>query len=340
MDVDMVMDLDRGDCSKAKVCYHLLKNNSYSVVLKVNGSSNSGHTAYHNGTKIVTHLIPMGIYFNIKSIIGSNCVLNPTLFFEEMNSLQEQFSNIESLKHINLHDIVKIDRLAFIVEDKHIEEDTAYDKIGSTKKGVGPAYRDKYARIARQAKDVLELKPYLTDLYEEIKDDKQNILCEGSQGFYLDPNFTDHYPYCTSSHCTVGGALINGLPHTAIRDVYGVAKVYSTYVGTMKFQGVDPVFDALQKAGNEFGSTTNRKRQCNWLNMNELVKASFVNSITHLVLSKTDVFRELNAWKVRFNDGSVLDLKTEDSFKNYIIEVMSTLPTKPKILFSYSKHEI
>jgi adenylosuccinate synthase len=53
---------------------------------------------------------------------------------------------------------------------------------------------------------------------------------KGAQGFGLDVDWGD-YPYVTSSHCTVGGAILNGVPPRAIRDVWGVAKIYETYVG-------------------------------------------------------------------------------------------------------------
>ena len=71
----------------------------------------------------------------------------------------------------------------------------------------------------------------------------------------------DHgdYPYVTSSHCTTAAALLNGVPPQAIRNVWGVAKIYETYVGAKQFQPNDNIFDSLQEVGEEFGATTGEK---------------------------------------------------------------------------------
>ena len=113
-------------------------------------------------------------------------------------------------------------------------------------------------------------KPYLTDLYEEFfwkKDVK--ILAEGAQGFGLDIDWGD-YPFVTSSHCTVGGALLNGIPANAVRQVWGIAKMYETYVGAKKFQPgkAEAIFNEIAArarntvrrpavAGRSIGSTCN-----------------------------------------------------------------------------------
>src|SRR6185369_14305568 len=105
------------------------------------------------------------------------------------------------------------------------------------------------------------------------------LLFEGGQGFNLDINFGEA-PYTTSSHTTVAGALLNGIPHTAIDKVYGVCKSYDTYVGAKKFEPDDPVFSKLREAGQEYGATTGRPRQCNFLNVTALQKAVWVNSVS------------------------------------------------------------
>ena len=66
---------------------------------------------------------------------------------------------------------------------------------------------------------------FIVDLYDDFfnSEEEINILCEGAQGFGLDIDWGD-YPYVTSSHCTVGGAILNGIPPRSIRKVWGVAK--------------------------------------------------------------------------------------------------------------------
>jgi adenylosuccinate synthase len=100
------------------------------------------------------------------------------------------------------------------------------------------------------------------------------IFAEGAQGFGLDIDWGD-YPFVTSSHCTTAGALLNGLPPGAVEDVWGVAKIYETYVGSKKFQPKGAVFDKIGDIGEEFGATTGRRRQVNWMNMQTLEKAPF-----------------------------------------------------------------
>ena len=93
----------------------------------------------------------------------------------------------------------------------------------------------------------------IIDIYEELysKDDVE-ILFEGAQGFGLDIDHGD-YPYVTSSHCTTAAALLNGVPPQAVRNVWGVAKIYETYVGAKAFQPHDSIFDALQEVEKNLG---------------------------------------------------------------------------------------
>jgi adenylosuccinate synthase len=267
---DVVVGLSYGDEGKGKVTHSLLKNGNYTHCIRYNGGCNAGHTIYHNNEKFVTHHIPAGVFFGIKSIIGSGCVVN-----------LEQFNNeIEMLNSagIKTKGMIFIAKNAHIITNKHLEEDRKDTKIGTTKRGNGPAYRDKYNRAGLLAKDHPELpENYLIDLYEELHNNHKEaiILFEGAQGFGLDIDWGD-YPFVTSSHCTTAGALLNGLPPQSIRDVFGVAKAYDTYVGAKNFHGTSDVFNKIQKVGAEFGATTGRPRQCNWLNLDNLKKAAWI----------------------------------------------------------------
>ena len=66
---DITVDLQYGDCGKGKVTHHLCKSKEYTHVLRYNGGCNAGHTIYHEGKKFVTHHIPAGVFFGVKSII-------------------------------------------------------------------------------------------------------------------------------------------------------------------------------------------------------------------------------------------------------------------------------
>ena len=78
-----------------------------------------------------------------------------------------------------------------------------------------------------------------------------------------------------------------------------MAKVYETYVGKKQFQPPGAVFDRIQEAGQEFGATTGRVRQCNWLNCEELKRSIQINGVNKLVINKMDVLREVGEWGLR-----------------------------------------
>mgnify|MGYP001619631559 CR=1 FL=1 len=331
MKIDIVIGLQYGDEAKGKVTHSLCKKNHYDRVLRVSSGANCGHTIYHEGKKLITHIIPAGVFYGIRSIISPACVLNVKSFFEEIRYLEEN-----GIK--NCQELVRIAKNAHVVTENHIEEDAKESRLGTTKRGIGPCQRDRYNRTGIQAKEIPELRPFLIDFYEEMfTDDELTILSEGAQGHNLDILLSDRYPYVTSGHCGVSGVLINGLPHSAIRSVYGVAKAYSTYVGAdTSFHGKGEIFDRLQEVGKEIGATTKRKRQCNYLNVSELRKAIQVNAVTHLIVNKVDVLQELNVWRV-IDKGEILDLDSEENFKNYLKQKFVQVP---EIIFSYSPEEI
>ena len=95
MQADIIVDLQYGDCGKGKVTHHLCKSGEYTHVVRYNGGCNAGHTIYHEGKKFITHHIPAGVFFGIKSIIGPGCVVNPEQFFKEYNELKDAGLDIE-----------------------------------------------------------------------------------------------------------------------------------------------------------------------------------------------------------------------------------------------------
>jgi len=330
---DVIVDLQYGDCAKGKVAHDLLKNGEYTHTLRYNGGCNAGHTIFHEGKKFVTHHLPAGLFFGVRSIIGPGCVLDPEQFFREIAQLEAGGISTEGKIFVagNTH----------IITRAHKEEDGRDKKIGTTKSGNGPAYQDKYARTGIRAESVPELEPYLIDLYQELHGNDSVVLCEGAQGFGLDIDWGD-YPYVTSSHCTVGGAIQNGIPPQAIRNVWGVAKIYETYVGKKEFEPDDPIFARIREAGEEYGATTGRPRQCqcNWLNWNLLQQAVGVNGVTHIVFNKMDVLREIGVWRILV-DGKEVSFLNEEGIKKFLIENLGALGVMPQnIHFSANKDRI
>jgi len=332
--LDVIVDLQYGDCGKGKVAHYLANKHSYTHVLRYNGGCNAGHTIFHKGKKFITHHIPAGVFFGIKSIIGSGCVLDPDQFFREIAMLEKG--------GVRTKGKIFIAKNTHVITDAHKNEDKQKGgKIGTTGRGNGPAYRDKYGRTGLRAEHVKALKPYLIDLYDEWFEVKGNkhVLAEGAQGFGLDIDWGD-YPFVTSSHCTTAGALLNGLPAHAVRSVWGVAKIYETYVGSKKFQPVGAVFDTIGDIGEEFGATTGRRRQTNWMNMASLERAIRMNGVTHIVFSKTDVLRDVGAWAV-IDDKKVVEFKSEKTMQDFVLKRLRSLGiSRNKVYFSDSKETI
>ena len=293
--VDIVADLSWGDTGKGKITSYLSRNNKYDFVCRWAGGNNAGHTVYINGNKYKTHLIPSGIFHGITSIIGPACVINLDSFLEEVRYLSDNGFDTS---------LIKVSPRAHVVTDEHIEEDkTKLAKtLGTTSKGIAPCYRDKMARTGTLAKDVIADE----FLWDEVL--YGDVLCEGAQGFYLDIDW-GNYPYVTSSTTLPYGACSLGFPPQKIRNIWGICKAYDTR------SGVDPLFpktllqdDELAKLGDigmEYGVTTGRRRVCNWLNLDMLIKAAEISGATSLVINKCDVLEENGVYKCQYQDKLV-----------------------------------
>lgn len=296
--IDVVIDLAYGDTGKGCVANDLASRSEYTHVLRFNGSGNAGHTIYNFGKKFVTHLVPCGVFHRKRSIIGSGCVIHPEKLKEEIATLEAE--------NIDVRSYLKIANNAHVVQDKHLVEDSQDTKVGTTKQGVGPCYRDKYGRTGIKAEEAFKddpiLGPMLIDMHQEfyILQGKNCIVAEGAQGFYLDIDWGD-YPYVTSSHCQIGSVLLNGFGPKSINTVYGIIKAYDTYVGAKEFEPKgDKTLQRLREMGGEFGATTGRARQCNWLNLDNTIKAIRMNGVTDLVVKKGDILRELEVYKMYY----------------------------------------
>lgn len=335
MIADIVVDLQYGDCGKGKIAHALCRQNDYTHVIRYNGGCNAGHTIYHNGKKFITHHIPCGVFFGIKSIIGPGCVIHVDTFLKEIEELERS--------GIPASDLVYVASSAHLITDFHRAEDGKDTEIGTTKRGNGPAYRDKYARKGVRAMEDPRLQPFIISMYHELYEneeyDKIEILFEGAQGFGLDIDWGD-YPYVTSSHCTAGSALLNGVPPKAVRDVWGVAKIYETYVGAKDFEGPDEVFDEIRELGQEYGSTTGRPRQINWLDFDMLKMATRINGVNKIVFNKMDILEAVNSWCL-YDGPNLFEFKTRDDIELWLSSKLQyEVDTDIDVMFSGDKEKI
>jgi len=287
--VDIVVGLAWGDEGKGKVVSDMLNiaGRNYNFVCRFNGGPNAGHTIYKNGKKYKTHLVPAGIFHGIASYIGPGCVVNVRKLKEEFDYLKANGFNTS---------LVKVHPNAHIITDEHI----AYDKqhlghLGTTGQGIAPAYADKMLRKGIRAKD---------ELPREMLWDQPlfgAVLAEGAQSVWLDPDHGD-YPYVTSSPTLPYYACSLGFNPKKIDQVIGVAKAYDTKSGVDPLFPEslfdDPVLAAIGKAGQEYGTTTGRRRLVNYLNMDKLISAINLTGINSLVINKADVLKEVEAQSI------------------------------------------
>jgi adenylosuccinate synthase len=160
------------------------------------------------------------------------------------------------------------------------------------------------------------LEPYIADtakLCWEALDAGRPVLFEGAQGALLD---LDHgtYPFVTSSNPIAGSACVGaGVGPKDIDEVWGIAKAYSTRVGSGPFptEIEDEVGDRLRERGGEVGTTTGRPRRCGWIDLVALKYAVRLNGMTGLALTKLDVLSGIDPIRVctryRGAEGATFD---------------------------------
>lgn len=326
--VDIIFGLAWGDEGKGKISNAISKN--YDMVCRWNGGPNAGHTVYLGDKKYKTHIIPCGVFQNKLSIIGPNCVINVDKFFDEIDYLNREGFDTS---------LIRVSPKAHILTERHINYDLQVlkKKLGTTGQGIAPAYSDKMLRVGKLARDYID-KQYLWDgeLYG-------NILCEGAQSFWLDINYGD-YPYVTSSETLPYSACSLGFSPKKIRDIIGVAKIYDTK------SGVDPLFpeslwednelNMLIELGQEFGSTTGRRRIANWLNLNKLIDAIKISGTNKLIINKCDILEKLHIYKL-FQNNNLYRFNTLQSMQSFIKnQLPHALNEHIQIIFSGNRESI
>lgn len=315
------------------------------VVARYSGGDNAGHTVTVNGEIFKLHLIPSGIVHEKPiCLIGSGVVVNPAVLLREMDALAERGVDVTPAR-------LKIDYKAHLITPAHIALDKALEMkkgkgaIGTTLRGIGPAYTDKASRsglraglladpegladaihthiaaknamltqvygaepldaaavAAQYAAFARRLAPHLIDglvLVNEAVENGRSVLAEGAQGTFLD---LDHgtYPFVTSSHPTAAGALAGlGIGPKAVGRVIGVAKAFTSRVGSGPFPCELGGDEAARLRGtgdqpwDEYGTTTGRPRRVGWLDLVMLRHAHRINSLTDLAITKLDVLSGL-----------------------------------------------
>lgn len=298
-----VMGISAGDEAKGRCVHTFSKDFDYTV--RTSGSNNCGHTIYINDKKFVYNSIPsIDFESNAKGFLSSGMVINLDALITEIEKFNKDFNNVGTR--------LTVDPEAFVVLEKHIEQDKAENQnIGTTFKGVGPAYRDKISRTGTRVSDfiksnapsIVRLKElgvtfkYNLELREEFMQKK--LLFEGAQGALLSIN-TGIYPYVSCGDCTVSGISAAGFHYAMPDKVYGVGKVYTTKVGEgpfpTEYQGEEA--ETLRKLGNEYGAVTGRPRRVGAMDLPAMRYAIATSGINALIITKFDILNGRDTIKV------------------------------------------
>ncbi len=188
----VVVGTQWGDEGKGKITDFLSQNAE--VVARYQGGNNAGHTIVFDGVTYKLHLVPSGIFFKEKiCVLGNGMVIDPKAFVEEIAYLHSHNISTDNLKvsnraHVILPYHIKLDILQ--------EEEKGIYKIGTTKKGIGPAYMDKAARVGIRIADLLDRKAFREKLTQNLQE-KNRVFEKVYQvePFEIDEIFEEYFEY-------------------------------------------------------------------------------------------------------------------------------------------------
>ena len=314
------------------------------VVVRFQGRHNAGHTLVVGDQVYKLSLLPSGIVRGTPSVIGNGVVLDPWAFRDEVERLRAQGIAVTP-ETLSIADTCALILPLHRDLDGLREDASGAGKIGTTRRGIGPAYEDKVGRRAIRVCDLAHLDTLgpqldrltahhdalragfgtapidraalLADLRDvaafvlpfarpvwlslsEARARGRRILFEGAQGVLLD---VDHgtYPFVTSSNTVAGTAAGgSGLGPGAVGFVLGIAKAYTTRVGSGPFPTEldDAVGQRLGERGREFGTVTGRKRRCGWFDAVLVRQSVAVSGVTGIALTKLDVLDGLDTIRI------------------------------------------
>ncbi len=351
----VVVGAQWGDEGKGKIVDWLSERAD--IVVRFQGGHNAGHTLVVGDKVYKLSLLPSGVVREGKlGVIGNGVVIDPWALREEIATLKAQGlvitpENLRIAENATL--ILPLHREL----DLWREEAAGTGKIGTTGRGIGPAYEDKVGRRAIRVNDLTNLdtlgpklerilvhhnalrrglgrpefsQDTLMAALKEVRDDilphvdvvwdlldrarrgGKRILFEGAQGALLD---IDHgtYPFVTSSNTIAAQAATgSGVGPHVVGYVLGIAKAYTTRVGSGPFPTElnDEIGQRLGERGHEFGTVTGRQRRCGWFDAvlaRQTIKVAGINGIALTKLDVLDGFDEIKVCIGYKVDGEQID---------------------------------
>ncbi|NOG69756.1 adenylosuccinate synthase [Roseicella sp. DB1501] len=331
-----------GDEGKGKVVDWLASRAD--LVVRFQGGHNAGHTLVVGGQTYKLSLLPSGVVRGKIGIIGNGVVLDPQALLDEIAKVRAQGLTVTP-DNLRIAENTPLILPLHPALDKAREAARGGDKIGTTGRGIGPAYEDKVGRrsirlcdlaepetLSRKLDELLlhhnsllrglgapefekqelldqllawapQLLPFAEAVWERLDEARhanKRVLFEGAQAVMLD---VDHgtYPYVTSSNTVAGNAAAGaGIGPDAVGMVLGIAKAYSTRVGSGPFPTElhDEIGKGLGDRGHEFGTVTGRRRRCGWFDACMVRQAVKIGGVQGLALTKLDVLDGMPELKI------------------------------------------
>ncbi|MCL6579084.1 MAG: adenylosuccinate synthetase [Candidatus Bathyarchaeota archaeon] len=272
-----------GDEGKGKIISYLALKDKLDVCVRT-GSVNAAHTVWYKGNRYALHMVPAAfVYEKCRLLIGAGSNIEVKQLLEEIDQT-------------NTKNRIGVDNQASIIEEKHAIQDKANahlkQVVGTTGRGVGPAIEERVRRTAKLAKDILELKPYLTDVSEEVNnamDIGKKVLLEGTQGLLLSL-YHGTYPYVTGRDTSAAAICSEaGVGPTKVDEVLIVFKSFMTRVGAGPLPGEITKEEAIKRGWFETAAGTGRDRRSAPFNFELAKKAVTLNGATQAAVTKLDI---------------------------------------------------
>jgi adenylosuccinate synthase len=306
-----------GDEGKGKIVDYLTEKSD--VVIRAQGGNNAGHTVINNGKKYVLHLIPSGILWPGKScIIGNGVVLDLFSLIEEINTLRDQGISVTP-------ENLAVSEGAHLVMPYHRGLDSSKEssrgngKIGTTGRGIGPAYADKIERTGLRVADLDDPEAFAEKLALKVEEANLTLEAAGAQKIDLEilgreileaaeilrPHFANTVALAHQYIAEGKRLLFEGAQGTYLDIDHGtypfVTSSNTTSGGACTGSGVPPkhvgqvvgvanqeLSDHFHGMGREFGATTGRARRCGWFDAVLVRYAGMVNGIDQLAVTNLD----------------------------------------------------
>ncbi len=292
MPLTVIVGGQYGSEGKGKVTSYLALRDNVDIVVRC-GGPNSGHTVDINGQRYELRSLPAGFVSpNTRLLLAAGCLINPEILLTEIKS-----TGIDPSR-------VGVDRNAGIISTLEGEEEGLLrlrDRLGSTLSGTGMGVANRALRKPgfKLAKDVPELRKYLTDVSAEVNsllDKSGKVLIEGTQGYGLSVYHSPHYPFATSRDTTASGFLSEvGVSPRLVTDIVMAVRTYPIRVaGNSGPLASEITWDELRKRSGcphevvELTTTTKRVRRVGLFDIEIVRKAVLMNRPTRIFLHGAD----------------------------------------------------